>query len=107
MADAFSIGNIVARPGQTAKGEVLRFRLGDSQELRVPAIVVNGKEDGPTLLVTAGVHGREVCGIGALLDAVKAMAPSTMRGRVIAISEGNEANIAREGSTVEETCPSG
>ncbi|MDR7555484.1 MAG: succinylglutamate desuccinylase/aspartoacylase family protein [Armatimonadota bacterium] len=89
MAGRFSIGDITVGPGEVGRGAVARFRLGDSQEVRVPAVVVNGREDGPTLLVTAGVHGREVCGIGALLDALKQMNPSQMSGRVIGVTVAN------------------
>jgi predicted deacylase len=89
MAGTFEIGDIKVKPGEVGKGSVARFRLGDSQEIKVPAIVVNGAKTGKTLLVTAGVHGREVCGIGALLDAVKQMDPAKMSGRVIAVTVAN------------------
>jgi hypothetical protein len=89
MAGTFSIGDITVGPGEIGKGAVAKFRLGDSQEMKVPAIVVNGKQDGPTLLVTAGVHGREVCDIGAVFDALKRMDPKGMKGRVVAVTVAN------------------
>ena len=49
-------------------------------------MVLNRKRDGSTLLVTAGVHGREVSGIGALHDALKQMDVARTSGRAIAIS---------------------
>ncbi len=85
----FKVGDIAVTPGEIGRGAISKFRLGDSQEIKVPAMVVNGKRDGPTLLVLAGVHGREVCGIGATLDAVKALDPDRMTGRVIAITVAN------------------
>lgn len=86
---AFTVGDITVAQGEIGRGAITKFRVGDSQEIKVPAMVVNGKRDGPTLLVLAGVHGREVCGIGATLDAVKALDPDRMTGRLIAITVAN------------------
>jgi predicted deacylase len=89
MPGTFRLGDITVGPGEVGRGAVARFRMGDSQDLVVPAVVVNGRRDGPTLLVTAGVHGREVCGIAALLDALKALDPAQMSGRVVGVTVAN------------------
>lgn len=56
--------------------------------LTVPVIVVRGG-DGPTLLVTAGIHGDEYEGQIALLRAVHELDPGRLRGRVIIVPVSN------------------
>jgi predicted deacylase len=52
-------------------------------------VVVNGVEDGPTLVVSASVHGTEVVGTGALLEVVRQTNPQQLRGRLVAITAAN------------------
>jgi len=94
MAGHFRIGDISVASGEIGRGAITSFRLAGHQEVRVPGMVLNGKRDGPTLLVTAGVHGREVSGIGALHDALKRMDVARMSGRVIAIPVANPLSVA-------------
>ena len=35
---------------------------------KIPLTVINGVEDGPTLLITAGIHGGEYPGIAAAIE---------------------------------------
>jgi predicted deacylase len=72
----FSIGDVSVGPGETGRGTI-------------PLIVLNGERDGPTLLLIAACHGREVSDVGALLDAVEHIDPSEMAGRVIALPVAN------------------
>jgi predicted deacylase len=89
MAGTFTIGDISVKPGEVGRGALMTFSLAGSQKMTVPAIVLNGKREGPTLLLIAGCHGPEVCDVGALLDALKLMDPSEMSGRVVALPVGN------------------
>jgi predicted deacylase len=56
--------------------------------LSVPVVVVNGRP-GPTLLVTAGIHGDEYEGQVALLRAAHALDPDRLTGRVILVPVAN------------------
>jgi predicted deacylase len=85
----FTIGDVSVRPGEVGRGALMTFSLAGSQQLTVPVIVINGKREGPTLLLIAACHGREVSDVGALLDALELMDPSEMAGRVIAVPVGN------------------
>jgi predicted deacylase len=89
MADTLTVGDVSVRPGEVGRGTLTRFTIAGSQELTVPLIVINGEREGPTLLLISGCHGREVCDVGALLDAVAQMDPAEMAGQVIAIPVGN------------------
>src|ERR1700730_6535678 len=85
----FSIGDVTVRPGEMGRGALTRFSLAGSYELTIPVVVLHGQREAPTLLLIAACHGREVSGVGALLDALELMDPSEMAGRVIAIPVAN------------------
>jgi predicted deacylase len=55
----------------------------------VPYVVLNGVEPGPTLVVTAGVHGTEVVGVGALIEVIRGTDPRILRGCLVAITVAN------------------
>lgn len=65
-------------------GELLPgTRAGDDYE--IPVILINGRNPGKTLLVTAGMHAGEYNGTPAVIRAAKALDPEHMSGRVILI----------------------
>ena len=55
----------------------------DGGNWRLPLLTVIGAEDGPTLLVLAGVHGDEYEGIAAIPQVYKAIEPQALRGRLV------------------------
>jgi len=58
------------------------------------AIVVRGAADGPTFLVTAGVHGDEYEGMEGIRRFIKELEPAELSGTVIAIPVVHEAAFA-------------
>ena len=52
-------------------------------QLRLPIFLINGAQPGPTLSITAGVHGAEYASIEAALRLGRTLDPATLRGRVI------------------------
>lgn len=66
-------------PGTTARG-LLDVPL--TPETRIPYIVVRGREDGPLLLLTAGVHGAEYASIDAAYE-VSNTDPGILRGTLV------------------------
>ncbi len=49
----------------------------------IPAIVVRGAATGPTLLVSAGVHGDEYEGVRAIFETVEELDPQALRGTLL------------------------
>ncbi len=62
---------------------------GRPAQATVPLVVVNGKNDGPALLVTGGVHGDEYEGPAAIWHVAREIDPETLRGRVLFVSQLN------------------
>ena len=70
--------------GLDNQGEVMPgTRAGGDYEL--PAILINGKHPGKTLLVTAGIHAGEYNGIPAVIQVARELDPQAMAGRVIVL----------------------
>jgi uncharacterized protein len=54
-------------------------------DLRVAAHVIEGAHDGPTVAITAGIHGDEIVPIDVVRRVIKVIDPATLRGRIVAI----------------------
>lgn len=55
MKPDLKIGDISATPGKKSKG----FLKVANSSVQIPVVIANGAQEGPTLLVTAGIHGGE------------------------------------------------
>ena len=51
----------------------------------LPFIIVRGSSPGPTLLVSAGVHGDEYVGVRAIFETRAALDPTSLSGQLIAL----------------------
>lgn len=60
-------------------------RLHTGTKIEVPVLIERGKTDGPTLLISAGIHGDEVNGIEIVRRAIKEKITSPDCGTVIAV----------------------
>ncbi|MCY3756781.1 MAG: M14 family metallopeptidase [Acidobacteria bacterium] len=60
----------------------LRF---DGETLSMPVLTARGREDGPTLVVTAGVHGDEYEGMEAIYRTYEALDPGSLTGTFVAV----------------------
>ncbi|QDT00999.1 succinylglutamate desuccinylase/aspartoacylase family protein [Adhaeretor mobilis] len=79
-----TISGAVVQPGERERLEIPVARLPTGTALSLPVVVVNGKRPGPTLWMSAAVHGDEVNGleiIGQVLDRIK---PRELAGTIIA-----------------------
>lgn len=76
--------------GTTTSGRVTRHLLRVPQtDIALPYTQIDGEEQGPTLLVTGGVHGGEYPGIEAAIRFAQALDPSRLKGRVYVIHLSN------------------
>jgi len=78
-----AVGSLSAAPGEKRYG-VIEFAV-DGRPYRLPMWLVNGRSDGPTVVVTAGVHAAEYASIAAALEFGRALDPGTLRGRAIVV----------------------
>lgn len=88
---AFTIGNLMADPGEKLSGELV---LGGG-EFRLPAAVIHGERPGKTILITAGVHSGEYVGIQAAIDLVRELEVGKVAGTIVVVKVINRPAFER------------
>lgn len=78
-----TIGALSATRGEKRYG-VNEFSV-QGRPYRLPMWLIHGEADGPTLVVTAGVHAAEYASIAAALEFGRSLAPKDLRGCVIVV----------------------
>ncbi|MBI1801664.1 MAG: succinylglutamate desuccinylase/aspartoacylase family protein [Chloroflexi bacterium] len=81
MKSSFEIAGLRVEPGQR-RAEVLELVCA-GVPLKMPLYVLNGAGEGPTLVVTAGIHGAEYVGIEAALRLAQRTDPQALRGQLV------------------------
>ncbi len=82
---SFAIGELSVRSGEMAKGRLTVAWERDSAPVSIPLLVAHGAEEGPTLLLTAGMHGIEVGGAEVVRQVLRErLNPAELRGTVVA-----------------------
>ncbi|MGE5243684.1 MAG: succinylglutamate desuccinylase/aspartoacylase family protein [Betaproteobacteria bacterium] len=89
---ALEVGTMTAGTGEKRYG-VNEFTV-DGRPYRLPMWLVNGRDDGPTLAVTAGVHAAEYASIAAALALGRSLDPAALAGRVIVLPVMNLPSFA-------------
>ncbi|MFT4931603.1 MAG: putative deacylase, partial [Natronomonas sp.] len=89
------IGTATATPGELARGYLDVTDLPTGTPERLPVIIAEGEGEGPTLWVTAAIHGDEVTGMAAALDVMDEQLPEELAGTVVCVPTLNPAGLRR------------
>ena len=96
------IGTCQSRKGSISRGE-LRVANGTSSDgVSVPVAIAQGKENGKTAFISAGVHGDELNGIVVLQRFIESFDVSQLRGTVILLPIVNVGGFRTGSRTVPE-----
>jgi len=87
VSERLSVGTLMAGRGEKVRGFLPV--VGPGYRVEMPVTLVNGLTDGPTVAITAGVHGAEYPGIEAAIRLGRELDPRTVRGAVIIVSVVN------------------
>jgi predicted deacylase len=71
-------------PFRTGKPRVEKGHIQPTHDLEIPFCIIEGTEPGPSLLVTAGVHGSEFCSIETALRLLKKK-PEEIKGTLVVL----------------------
>ena len=93
------IGTVEPRPGEVSRGYVEATRLPTGGPERLPVVVAEGSREGPTLWVTATIHGDEVTSLAAAQDFADRLDPVELAGRVVCLPTLNPAGLRRNRRT--------
>lgn len=88
-----SIGTATAQPGDLVYGELPVLDLPTGGREALPVLIAQGREDGPTLWITANIHGPELTGLPIIHRVVTADLAARLRGTVIALPTLNPAGL--------------
>jgi predicted deacylase len=93
------IGTAETSPGEHTTGYVHITDLPTGQAEQVPVVIVDGPESGPTVWVTASIHGDETNGLAAAQDFVDDIQGDLIRGLVVCIPTMNPAGLRQNTRT--------
>ena len=82
-----SLGNLTAAPGERNAGMVPVRVAG--VDIEIPVVLINGAEAGPTLCVTAAIHGAEYPCVEAAKRLAFSLDPGALRGQAIVVPIAN------------------
>ncbi len=77
------VGSAKAAPGRIGQGYLKVGELAMNAELRVPVMIVNGRQDGPVLWLNGAVHGDELNAFMAIRNVCGAVATDDLAGALV------------------------
>jgi len=87
------VGTAAATPGELVYGHLDLMELPNGVPERLPVLIAQGREDGPTLWLTANIHGPEYAGIPAIHRVMTPDLPARLRGTVVALPSLNPSGL--------------
>lgn len=85
---AIRVGNVTSSPGTKQSGHLTVGEKAASS-IELPVTIIQGAQPGPTLVVLAGEHGCEYCGIFAAVRVIKEVQPENIRGTLVILPLAN------------------
>ncbi|MFX1505353.1 MAG: succinylglutamate desuccinylase/aspartoacylase family protein [Promethearchaeota archaeon] len=83
------IGNAKSEPGKLTYGFIESIDHPTGMKERIPVMIAQGHEPGPTFFLTANVHGNELTGIAVIHQLVTEELTQELKGTVVAIPSLN------------------
>ncbi len=83
--DPITIGRTTVAPGRKARIELPFARLPTGSPAHLPIAVINGRNEGPNVWISGGIHGDEINGVQVVREAMRALDARHLRGAVIAV----------------------
>ncbi|MFB6219945.1 MAG: succinylglutamate desuccinylase/aspartoacylase family protein [Halolamina sp.] len=93
------IGTASGTPGELSKGHLTVTELPTGTEERIPVCIAEGEADGPTLWVTASIHGDEITGMAVAQDLLTESLPEELSGTLVCLPNLNPAGLRRNART--------
>jgi uncharacterized protein len=83
--EPFDIGGRRVLPGERVRVELPVVNLYTSAPVMLPVVVVRGREPGPTVFVSAALHGDEIIGVEVIRRLLRMAAFDMLRGTLLAV----------------------
>ena len=83
--ETFELGGIQVKPGESKQIQLKMPPLYTDTNMAIPVYVQRGKRAGPTLFVSAAIHGDELNGIEIVSRLIRSKSIKSLRGTLIAV----------------------
>lgn len=97
-----TIGTCAASPGRIARGLLPAGQTAARKAVYLPVQIATGFFPGPTVLLTAALHGDEVAGVEVIRQLFAQLPLQALRGTLIAVPVANPPGFRRGQRTVPE-----
>ena len=84
------IGTAESKKGEITYGKITVGYTMSRMPIDIPVVIVEGLEDGPTLAVSAAVHGAELMGAMGIHEFLFHVDPKQLKGRIILVPVANQ-----------------
>ncbi len=85
MRTAFKIGGVTVEPGERRLVDLPVARLSNHTPVTLPIHVLHGSQSGPTMFVSAAIHGDELNGVEIIRRMLRAVQPGNISGTLLCI----------------------
>ncbi len=85
MTDDFEIAGSTVKPGTSMRLGMPAGRLFTQQVIEIPLTVLHGAQPGPTVWMSAAIHGDEISGTEVVRRVIEALDPADMKGTLLAL----------------------
>jgi len=96
MNDVLRIGEFEILPGEERKIELPVAKLYTDADVSLPVHIIRAKRDGPTIFISAAVHGDELNGIEIIRRLISQKNFKIIRGTVIAVPMVNVYGVVNQ-----------
>ncbi len=96
MRQAFEFGGISIAPGTRAVVDLELPKLSSQALMSLPVHVVHGRKDGPTLFLSAAIHGDELNGVEIIRRVLATKLLNRISGTVLALPVVNAYGMAQQ-----------
>lgn len=82
---SFSFAGQQIRAGRRGQFELFISRLMSGTPVGLPVVVLHGSDEGPTIWLSAAVHGDEIGGVEIIRQVLEVLDPRTLAGTILAV----------------------
>ncbi len=85
MNDPVTIGGVTVKPGTKKAMELPIAKLVTGSPMSMPVVVLNGRRPGPSMWLTAAIHGDEINGTEIVRQVLETLSPKDLFGTLFAV----------------------
>jgi uncharacterized protein len=85
LRQPFIIGGLTVEPGQRRLVDLPISKLSNHAPVTLPVHVLHGAQPGPTMFVSAAIHGDELNGVEIIRRLLRTLAPESIKGTLLCV----------------------